>query len=479
MRDAPDNRVPDALPGARVIDELAGGVRRVVGLFVPTAIATSWESATAHAQRLGLDPVAAASRMGDGEYARCWLVWLRPATHAEALPLLRADDREERRVNLTAQLATLLAAAVPTTPLDADAATRLAALPEVPVRGISAGETRTLSAALRVDEANNVVWHLRAATGGGWQATRHELTPDWRKLIGELTATYTGVDEMEAARVPRRAAEVLAGLGWSALDAVAARAYIRLDSSRDASALARRSAAAWRQAGWLHPDPAPPHPPSGLLPSPAQAERIADAGISAAAAHALHQDGQAWEAIPALAPPLLPDAGPARIIIRRPVADGVETIVTDNPERARALCAKHPEIRAAHVTVHAGAGLLHSERRWQIWDDGARTLSDRFDGAHLSTLHPAAVTALDLVFGAANTDSQLCERPIWHILTKAIGYQQHGRSAHLRRHTFTLDGHAKATIVIYSTHPGAGDTYHIHTNEKSARRHRDELRRYG
>ncbi len=218
---------------------------------------------------------------------------------------------------------------------------------------------------------------------------------------------------------------------------------------------------------------------------PADAARLADAGISHSAMCDLRTAGHTTvEEQIAATPPDVPDT-PGRIILRPPATASLSAIeVTSDPELARHWMStrrtywwpgavKHsPGARPIHV-VRTG-GLRGS---WSLWDDGALVRGadwlqiyrpdrgDYWSAPAPAALPDAAAHAIGLVATCSNTACR--DRAIWHPLRDAVSHaetiieqDQRDRiswssTKTLYRHDYTLpDGSVHSLWQLHSSEGG-------------------------
>ncbi|MFI9507287.1 hypothetical protein [Nocardia sp. NPDC052566] len=379
-------------------------------------------------------------------------------------------------------------------------------LPRVPTGHIGVGGMSHPHAdAIHVDDDNDVLWlTVYAGRDGdswanhnrpGFMVFRMPYTPQRRALVADLRREYE-LEQWEQRGIGSAAAAVLIGAGWSAASPPLPLRVFRITSADDAAALLQRTPEQWREVGWDEPWPSDP----GRF-SPADAARLADAGIGWRRAAKLAVSGHHdVEAILTATPPAIPSDA-TRIIItpRRPIGFGSGRSMTSDPAAARAYLQRHPEQWDATITADQ-IGIVHAESGWGLCENGEVIDADwivlwdwdtRVDAAPArpSSLTPVAAQAIALVVGARNAEQFLAELAPWvwlraartHTTTtvehRADRRPQWGMSCELIRHDYLLDTGATVTWwqVDYfegGMSGGEGDSfeyYTLHSSEQPAR----------
>ncbi|WP_052120462.1 hypothetical protein [Amycolatopsis sp. MJM2582] len=267
---------------------------------------------------------------------------VRPATAAEAAPLLAEESVVARRRELERRRVAEFAfgyslvddGEVPDEP-DLSGAVAVPFGAEALRRGWPVDR-------LLVDQEAGVVWSLtyNQADGEDWSrnntgpyvAWRQPLTPRRAELIRDLREEYELDTWTSELRIEPAAARALLHAGWD-YDRARVLACFALSSKADVAALLARPREDWEDAGWLNTASVTYRSPR--VP-PADASRLADAGISHSAMCDLRTAGHATvEQQIAATPPDVPDS-PGRIILRAPDSAPRSAVkVTSDPELAR------------------------------------------------------------------------------------------------------------------------------------------------
>jgi hypothetical protein len=394
-----------------------------------------------------------------------YVAHVRAATEPEAAAVLADEAVGVRRGELRQRLRTLLAWRYPTgnatypAPGTLDEAAVLA-LPEIPIRS----ESATLSASLYpdrllLDEPTDLLWTLvpNGADGDDWSqsnvgrciALSHPLTDARRRLVEDLRAEFASVEAWTQAGYSAEAAEHLIGAGWTLprlreeMGAVAARTL------PDAQAFTARSPQQWKAAGWSW---RAANASFGNVPA-AEAAQLADAGITAERAAALHHAGLTTTAAKlAATPPQLPTT-PGRFVLPGPPGWGAW--VTDDPAQAQEAIARQP---AAWAGWRHDEGLtcVHVSTDWQLWSDDSISRGHWLPEHHPTGLPEEAATLIGLIASASNTadvprqvrrrlrDTVSCTTTVER--TDHRERTSSGSTVQLTRHDATLADHSTLTL---------------------------------
>lgn len=441
-----------------------------------------------------------------GEDGWLFVIHVRPATAEEAADILAQEDVEARRTELHRRRRALFGTRAPlpdgvVPPADE---VRLQDTVKIPYgaelqRGI---DHFWPDDEIRINEARDEAWLLiyNGADGDNWEASnagsyiavRYPLTDERAALVTELRAEFE-TPTWASEGFGEDAARVLIQAGWSVDDAKSKLGGFSLRTAEDATVLTARPWQEWEAAGW---EAWQQYAVPGF--APADAARLADAGLSYSAAHQRRAAGFTdIEEIVQAQPPHIPDdAGRIFVEAERPhwpyTAD-----VTSDPEIARAWLALFPaRWKPGGVKVVSGVQPVHVTDSWSLWDDGALLVGTWMAiypsrGAERKTAHrpqslPAgAVAALDLVTGS-RTD---VPRAAWSALLDATEHHLHeidqashrgyqwGSSKALRRHDFTTPGGVKSLWEVWGDEGGMSngegdyhETSEIYDSPEPARR---------
>ncbi|WP_433531276.1 hypothetical protein ACQPYA_03975 [Micromonospora sp. CA-263727] len=409
--------IPPHTPGYRRLREHAvSAIVTVLAEYEPTY---SWDEDgnAPHSDLVGVD----------GWYFEAVV---RPATDAEAAPRLAAEAHAAHRADLEHRRLALFAwkyGKLPDSsrPVQPD----LSGAVEVPLR---ATPGPPWADELYVDEDDGVVWTLVAngADGddfsvnnvGGGIATVHPLTAPRAELIAALRAEYAAPHLAHRAQVSPEAAQALLDAGWTAKQAADQLGALTLDTATDVTDLLHHQTLL-AEAGWL--TRAQAH--GGRRFTLTDALRLARCGIGHRRAAALAQAGVPIDQMATSTAPTIPDDA-TRIIIK-PASSRGPAVITGKPDTARAWLADRPNHwRPDLIQTDTGIRCVHVEERssWSLWDDGSLAANTRWiDPAERDqtprTLHPAAITALNLVT-STTPDSPIRQRDAWHPLRDATAH---------------------------------------------------------
>jgi hypothetical protein len=355
---------------------------------------------------------------------------VRPATEAEAQPLLAVEERDARRATLQQQSRELLTwrydpdpdAQRPTTP-------NLNGTVRVPYRAGPHGHWATIEDEIRIDEAAKVVWTLiyNGADGDDWSLNNHHpyiatsqpLTEPRRALVAALRAEYAVADLAHHAAIGEEAARTLLAAGWTTERACAELGGFALTTAADVTELLAHTDL-WTATGWSVPAPAARR----RFPVP-DALRLARAGVDHDLAASLAAADVPVAQMPNAASPSVPEHA-TRLIIK-PVRKHDHAVITTNPQTARTWLTAHPDHwQPGLLTIASDVQCVHVEPGWSLWDDGSLAVrtawidpAERDQMPH--TLTPAAVAALNLV-AASGSGTPIRERSLWHPLREATDH---------------------------------------------------------
>ncbi|MEU3628921.1 hypothetical protein [Amycolatopsis coloradensis] len=316
---------------------------------------------------------------------------------------------------------------------------------------------------------------------GPYVAWRQPLTPRRAEVIRALREEYELATWQSELRIGPAAARRLLDAGWDYSRARILRCFALSDET-DAAAFLARSREDWDSAGWLDMNSAL----YGHRVLPADAARLADAGIGHAAMCDLREAGHTTvEQQIAATPPDVPDT-PGRIILRphRNASRMTGIKVTTDPELARQWVSTRrtywwpgavehsPGVRPVHVVRTGGL-----RGGWSLWDDGALVRGadwleiyqperrESLSAPAPAGLPDAAAHAIGLVATCSNTACR--DRAIWHPLRDAVTHaetiveqDQSDRvswtsTKALYRHDYTLiDGSVRSLWQLHSSEGG-------------------------
>jgi hypothetical protein len=442
---------------------------------------------------------------------------VRPATVAEAGPLLVVQTREDRRHDVARRRADLFTDARDgTSPAEVD----LTHAVRIPFGAeLRSTPLPQLEDQLWVELDGAAAWWLQyggsdnmCSNYGSFIATRLPLTPQRAELVSQLRAEYE-VPTFAAAGIGEAAARALIGAGWDCWRALTALGLLSLTSAEDAAVFLAKPESWWERAGWTGSRPLA----GGAVLPVTSAVRLAEAGISHYRAEQLRSAGHATlEQMLTATAPVVPDE-PGRFILRTPEGPDAQARITSDPELARAFVRERPAfwwdgavhhtpgIAPVHVATRQPGDRIGMGAGWVLWDDGSLvcrigwlSLWDSAEGRARCApapagLSPAAAHAVGLVASCGNV--QAVPRSVWHPLREAVEHtetvldnREHTRSSWtefkaLLRHDYRLpdgttahlwqlrtggagmangDGDFRVDSMIWPSESPARDAYRAH-----------------